>query len=220
MTLPAALQVPVPDFAAARRAMVESQLRPQGVTDLAVLAAMGTVPREAFVPDSVRPLAYVDRSVSIGSGRFLAAPGVHGQLLTQMAPQPEERALVVGAGTGYSAALFKHIGCKVTALESDPQLAARARDLGIEVAQGPLAAGVSGTAPYDLILIDGAVEFIPDPLVDQLAPGGRLGAALLDRGVTRLIVGRKVAGAFGYISVNDSGVAALPGFSRPREFTF
>lgn len=220
MTMQAPVQVPVPDFAAARRAMVESQLRPQGVTDQAVLAAMDEVPREAFVPDGARAIAYADRSVAIGNGRFLAAPGVHGQLLTQIAPKPGERALVVGAGSGYSAALLKQIGCQVTALECDPELAARARKLGVEVVEGPLATGFDGGAPYDIILIDGAVEFIPDALVGQLAQGGRLGAALAERAVTRLIVGRKVAGAFGFLSINDSGVAALPGFSRPREFTF
>jgi protein-L-isoaspartate(D-aspartate) O-methyltransferase len=214
------IQVQIPDFAAARRVMVESQLRPQGVTDRAVVAAMGSVPREEFVPDHVRPLAYIDRGVSIGSGRFLPAPTVLGQLLTQMAPQKGERALVVGAGTGYSAAILKHIGCDVVALESDPALAARARELGLDVLEGPLAEGYKQGAPYQQILIDGAVEFIPDAISAQLADGGRLGGALLDRGISRLIVGRKAAGAFGHLSIGDSGVAALPGFSRPREFTF
>jgi protein-L-isoaspartate(D-aspartate) O-methyltransferase len=214
------IQVPIPDFAAARQAMVESQLRPQGVTDHAVIAAMGSVAREDFVLEEVRPLAYIDRGVAIGSGRFLPAPTVLGQLLTQMAPQSGERALVVGAGTGYSAAILKHIGCDVVALESDAALAARAKALGIDVVEGPLEAGFERGAPYQQILIDGAVEFIPDAIVAQLADGGRLGAALIDRGITRLIVGRKAGGAFGHLSVGDSGVAALPGFSRPRGFTF
>jgi protein-L-isoaspartate(D-aspartate) O-methyltransferase len=214
------VQLPIPDFAAARRAMVESQLRPQGVTDHAVIAAMGSVAREDFVLDEVRPLAYIDRGVAIGPGRFLPAPTVLGQLLTQMAPQRGERALVVGAGTGYSAAILKHIGCDVVALESDPALAARARARGLDVVEGPLEAGFEPRAPYQQILIDGAVEFIPEAIVAQLADGGRLGAALIDRGITRLIVGRKAGGAFGHLSIGDSGVAALPGFSRPREFTF
>ena len=109
------VQSPIPDYAAARSAMVDSQLRPQGVTDRAVLAAMGSVAREDFVPSEVRPLAYVDRSLSLGGGRFLPPPAFLGQLLTQMAPAPGERALVVGAGTGYSAAVLAHIGCEVTA---------------------------------------------------------------------------------------------------------
>ena len=214
------VQVPIPDFAAARRAMVENQLRPVGVSDPLVLDAMGSVAREQFVPEESRPLAYADRSIAIGQGRHLSAPAVIGQLLTQLAPKPGETALVVGAGTGYAAAVLAAIGCEVAALESSTGLAARARELGITVAEGPLEAGHKAGAPYDLILIDGAVEFIPDAIVKQLADGGRLGAALAEDGITRLIVGQKVAGAFGYLSIADAGVAPLPGFTRPRGFRF
>jgi protein-L-isoaspartate(D-aspartate) O-methyltransferase len=214
------VQLPIPDFAAARRSMIDSQLRPEGVTDAAVLEAMNAVPREQFVPEEVRPLAYADRSLAIGDGRFLAAPAVLAKLLTQMAPQKGQRALVVGAGTGYSAAVLSAIGCDAIALETSAELAARVRELGIEVVEGKLQAGHEARAPYDLILIDGAVEYLPEAIIDQLADGGRLGTALVDRGVTRLIVGQKVAGAFGYLSIADAGVAPLPGFSRPRAFTF
>lgn len=200
--------------------MVENQLRPVGVSDPLVLEAMGSVAREQFVSENNRPLAYVDRSLPIGEGRYLAAPAVLGQLLTQMAPKPDERALVVGAGTGYAAAVLAAIGCEVTALESSAGLASRARELGITMAAGPLEAGHKAGAPYDLILIDGAVEFIPDAIVMQLANGGRLGTALAEGGITRLIVGQKVAGAFGFLSVADAGVAPLPGFSKPRGFKF
>ena len=200
--------------------MIDSQLRPVGVTDQAVLEAMGSVPREQFVPDEARPLAYTDRSVGLGGGRFLAAPSVTGQLLSQMAPAKGDRALVIGGGTGYAATLLAHIGCEVTAVESAPDLAARARQLGITVVEGPLEAGHKAGAPYQLILIDGAVEYVPEPIIKQLADGGRLGTALLERNISRLIVGQKVAGAFGYLSVSDAGVAALPGFSRPRPFKF
>jgi protein-L-isoaspartate(D-aspartate) O-methyltransferase len=211
---------PIPDFAAAREAMVESQLRPMGATDPAVLEAMGTVPREKFLPSHTRPLAYVDRAVAIGEGRFLVAPAVLGQLLTQMTPHRGQRALVVGAGTGYSAAVLTQMGLSVTALESNPELAAVAAELGINVVQGPLEAGYADGAPYDQILFDGSVEYIPDAIIDQLADGGILGVALLDRRVTRLTIGRKVGGAFGSVSVGDAGVPVLPGFSRPKEFTF
>lgn len=214
------VQLPIPDFAAARRAMVDNQLRPVGVTDPLVLQAMGSVPREQFVPEDNRPLAYVDRSVPIGGGRFLAAPAVLGKLLTQMAPKKGERALVIGAGTGYTAAVLYAIGCDVVALESSAQLAARAGELGIHTIEGRLEAGHKAGAPYDLILIDGAVEYIPEPIIKQLADGGRLGTALIERGISRLIVGQKVAGAFGYLSIADAGVAALPGFTKPRGFKF
>ena len=214
------VQLPIPEFAAARRTMIENQLRPVGVSDPAVLQAMGLVAREQFVPEDSRPLAYADRSVPIGDGRSLAAPAVLGQLLTQMAPVEGERALVVGAGTGYTAAVLAAIGCQVTALESSSGLATHARELGISAVEGPLEKGHMAGAPYDLILIDGAVEYIPDAIVEQLADGGRLGGALAQRGITRLIVGQKVAGAFGYLSVSDADVAALPGFTRPQGFRF
>ena len=214
------IQSPIPDFASAREAMVECQLRPQGVTDPAVLSAMGRIARENFLPSHTWPLAYVDRAVSIGEGRFLPAPAVLGQLLTQMKPEVGHRALVVGAGTGYSATVLGAMGLEVTAVESSPGLAAAARDLKVKVIEEALEDGFEPSAPYDQILIDGAVESIPDAIIAQLADGGRLGTALIDRGITRLVVGRKVAGAFGTLSIGDAGVPALPGFSRPKAFTF
>ena len=214
------VQVSIPDFAAARRTMLESQLRPEGVTDVAVLGAMDRVERERFVPEQSRPLAYADRTLALGGGRFLLAPAVLGKLLTEMAPAAAERALVIGAASGYSAAVLAAMGCEVVALESSAELAGQARALGVTVVDGALDGGHQAAAPYDLILIDGAVEYLPDAIIQQLNDGGRLGTALVDQGVTRLIVGLKIAGAFGYLSIADAGVAALPGFARPRPFTF
>ena len=214
------VQLPIPDFAAARRTMIDNQLRPVGVTDPVVLAAMGSVERERFVPEGARPMAYGDRSVPLGGGRFLVPPAVLGQLLTAMAPAAGERALVVGAGTGFSAAVLAAIGCEVIALECAPGLAASAGGPGVRVVEGPLEAGHKAAAPYDLILIDGAVEQIPEAIVGQLADGGRLGGALAENGIARLVVGRKVAGAFGHGSIGDSALAVLPGFSSPSGFRF
>jgi len=214
------VQAPIPDFAAARAAMVENQLRPQGVTDPLVLGAMGKIERENFLPPHTRALAYVDRAVLMGEGRYLPAPAVLGSLLTQMMVVRGQRALVIGAGTGYSSAVLQAMGLVVTTLETSSELATAARQNGLEVVEGPLEAGWKKDAPYDQVLIDGAVEFISDPIVDQLANGGRLGVALVDRGITRLIVGRKAGGAFGYLSLSDAGVPALQGFSLPKAFTF
>jgi protein-L-isoaspartate(D-aspartate) O-methyltransferase len=211
---------PIPDFAAARLAMVESQLRPQGVTDPRVLSAMRTVAREDFVPAEARAMAYADRAVPLGEGRSLAAPSVLGQLLTEMMPEPGMRALVVGAATGYSAAVLAAIGLDVVALESSATLAATARKNGVEAVEGPLEAGHKPRAPYDLILLDGAVEHIPDAIISQLADGGRLGAGLVERGIPRLIVGRKAGAGFGHLAIGDAGVPPLPGFNRPRAFAF
>jgi protein-L-isoaspartate(D-aspartate) O-methyltransferase len=190
------------------------------VTDRGVLLAMGDVPRENFVPAGARAMAYADRAVPLGAGRFLNAPATLGQLLTQMMPLRGQRALVVGAGTGYSAAVLAAVGLDVVALESSAELAGQAREVGLQVVEGPLEAGHRKGAPYDQILIDGAVEVIPDALIDQLADGGRLGAALIDRGISRLVVGRKAGGGFGYLSIADAGAPRLPGFTRPMAFTF
>jgi protein-L-isoaspartate(D-aspartate) O-methyltransferase len=210
------------DFAAARRAMVESQLRPEGVVDVVVVNALAKLPRENFVPASARAFAYGDRPVALGNGRALSPPAVVGRLLSELEPRPGERALVVGAGSGYSAAVLDKLGLIVTALESDPTLASMARTTAptLDVVEGDLAAGHRAGAPYDLILIDGAVEHVPEAITSQLVEGGRIGTVLSDRGVTRLAVGRSVGGRVGLRTIADAEVAPLPGFERPRAFTF
>lgn len=213
-------EVSMQDFRLARRVMVDNQLRPQGVTDRGVLAAMAKVARERFVPEAVRPLAYVDRPLEIGQGRSMMPPAALGRLLTEAAPQPGQRALVIGAGTGYSAAVLKEIGLEVVAVESDEALASTARANGIDTTGGELAKGAAKAGPFDLILLDGAVEEIPEALGKQLAPGGLLVGAIADRGVTRLFVGSCANGAIGWRSIADSDVEPLPGFERPRAFTF
>ena len=153
---------------------------------------------------------------------LLGAPAVLA-ISSPIGAQPFERALVV-AWHRNSAAVLAAMVCEVTALECSPELAARARELGLRIAEGPLAAGHKPGAPYHLILIDGAVEHVPEAIVKQLADGGRLGAALsqggLHGGVARLIIGQKVSGAFGHLSIGDAGVASLPGFARPATFQF
>jgi protein-L-isoaspartate(D-aspartate) O-methyltransferase len=130
------------------------------------------------------------------------------------------KALVIGCGTGYSAALLAAMGLQVTGVESSARLARRAAELGIPVVEGPLEEGWKKGAPFDLILIDGAVEHIPDAIVAQLAEGGRLGAALVDRSITRLVIGHRAGKGFGLRSIADYGAAALPGFAKPTSFSF
>ena len=214
------IQAPVPDYAAARASMVDTQLRPEGVNYPPVVEAMAKVKREDFVAEEARPVAYVDRTVPMGDGRYLSGPVVTGKLLTALTPLPGERALVVGCGTGYSAAILKLLGLDVLGLESSPNLAVRARQLGIDVVEGPLEEGWKSKAPYHLILIDGAVEFIPETIISQLTDHGRLGTALIDRGICRLAIGRRAGNGFGLQTMADSGAAALPGFKKPRAFTF
>jgi protein-L-isoaspartate(D-aspartate) O-methyltransferase len=214
------IHAPVPDYAAARASMVDTQLRPEGVNYPPLVEAMARVKREDFVAQEARAVAYVDRTVPMGDGRYLSGPVVTGKLLTALTPLAGERALVVGCGTGYSAAVLKLLGLDVLGLESSTKLAARARELGIDVVEGPLEEGWKSAAPYHLVLIDGAVEFIPEAIISQLTDHGRLGTALIDRGICRLAVGRRAGNGFGVQTMADSGAAALPGFKKPRTFTF
>jgi protein-L-isoaspartate(D-aspartate) O-methyltransferase len=207
-----------------RRAMIASQLRTTGTNDPAVLAAMGEVPRERFVPKERIALAYADALVPLTPGRDLNNPMALGRLLTEASPRKGERAMVIGAATGYAAAVLARMVGPVVAVEEDPELAAAARAAlaGSEVTlvEGPLTQGHGAMAPYDLILIDGAVEYVPEALVRQLADGGRLASALLDEGVTRLAIGRKAGDGFGMAAFADAAAAVLPAFVRPRAFTF
>jgi protein-L-isoaspartate(D-aspartate) O-methyltransferase len=200
--------------------MVDTQLRPQGVSFPPVVEAMATVPREQFVAEEAGPLAYIDRNVPMGDGRLMSPAAVVGQLLSEMLPLPGERALLVGCGTGYSAAVLQAMGLEVTGLESSSELARRARGHGIDVVKGPLEDGWERSAPYDLILIDGAIEYIPEAIIAQLTDHGRLGAALVDQGVCRLAIGRRAGKGFGVHTIADAAAAALPGFAKPRTFTF
>lgn len=212
------------NFEHMRRAMVASQLRTTGTNDPRVLAAMGEVPRERFVPASRASLAYADALVPLKPGRDFNSPMALGRLLTEAAPRPGERVLVVAAATGYAAAVAARLAGSVVAVEEDPELAAEARTnlagSGVELVEGPLAKGCPDKAPYDLILIDGAVEDVPDALVAQLADGGRLACALLENGVTRLAIGRRAGEGFGMAAFADAAAAILPGFAKPRTFKF
>ncbi len=211
-------------FEPMRRAMVASQLRTTGVNDPRVVAAMGEVERERFVPAERGALAYADAIVPLVNGRALNPPMALGQMLTAAELRGDERALVIGAGSGYAAAVVARLTGSVTALEEDGTLAAMAREAlagtGVTLVEGPLASGWAAAAPYDFILIDGAVEYVPQPIIEQAADGGQIALAMLDRGVTRLGIGRVVSGAFGLSTISDAAVAILPGFERPREFVF
>lgn len=210
------------DFGLARRAMVDNQLRPEGVTDRSVLAAMSNVERERFVPAEARALAYFDRSLKVAPGRSMMPPAALGKLLNALAPKAGQRALIVGSGTGYSAALLRSMGLDVVALESDASLAAAAaaNGAGVETTVGDLHKGWTRSEPYDLILIDGAVEEVPGTFAKQLREGGLLAGAIVDNGISRLVVGRASGGTLGLRTIADAEVEQLPGFERPRAFTF
>lgn len=207
-----------------RRAMVASQLRTTGVNDPRVLAAMSAVPRERFVPADREPLAYADALVPLGNGRDLNSPMSLGRLLTEAHPGEDDRALLIGAATGYSAAVLERLVASVVAVEEDETLFASAKaslsGSEVELVKGPLAKGHKAGAPYDLIVIDGAVEFVPQDIISQLSEDGRLVAAMLENGVSRISIGRRGGEGFGMAAVSDVASAILPGFLKPRGFIF
>ncbi len=217
-------------FQAMRDSMIDSQLRPSGVNDRDVIRAMASVPREEFVPETRASVAYGDRSVPLGNGRFLAPPVALGRLLTVAEIERSDKVLIIGAGTGYSAAVMALISGPVTALESDGDLlaAARPRMAGgafssasaIQLVAGDLAVGHEADAPYDLILIDGAVEEVPDEIAAQLAEGGRLVCGLAVDGLTRLAIARKRGGVVRPVPFEDNEMPVLPGFARAKAFRF
>ena len=211
------------NFESLRKAMVASQLRTTGVNDPRVIAAMGAVPRERFVPPAQAAFAYLDEALPLGPGRAMPAPMVLGRLLTEARVRPADHVLVIGAGGGYAAAVLAELARDVIALEEDEALAAIARaplPASVTRAAGPLAEGWAAGAPYDLILFDGAIEAVPPAIVAQLADGGRLAAPIVDRGVVRLAIGRKAGEGFGLTSIVDAAAPALPGFARPAGFSF
>lgn len=207
-----------------RAAMIDSQLRTSDVIDPAVIAAMGAVAREAHVPAALSSVAYMDRAIDLGSGRMLNAPLVTGRLLVAADIRAGVRVLLIGAGTGYTAALLAKLGAEVHAVEEQADLlaAARAATTGttIDWIDGPLAEGAPKAAPFDRIVIDGAIETLPDAVAAQLAEGGRLVAAWREGSVTRLVQGVKTGGTIAIRAFADMDVASLPGFDAPKGFQF
>jgi protein-L-isoaspartate(D-aspartate) O-methyltransferase len=216
------------DYAAARQHMIDSQIKTNKVTDPGVIEALAALPREAFVAEAQRKLAYIDRPVAIGAGRRMTEPMVLARLLQTAHLKGSETALVVGAGTGYSAAILSRLVKKVVALESAPELAERARAIlaqfgigNVSVVAGDLAAGRPADGPYDFILVDGAAETVPDALTAQLADRGRLAVVIKDQGVVgRGTLCTRADGVVSQRAIFDADAEVLPGFTRPQRFVF
>lgn len=216
------------DYALARQNMVESQVRTNRVTNERLIAAMSELPRELFVPESQRGIAYVDEDIPIGGGRYLMEPMVLARLLQAAEAGPHDLALEIGCGTGYGAAVIGRLCGAAIALESDANLAARAvtllGELGIDnvaVVDGPLVGGYPKQAPYDVILFSGAVAEVPQAIMDQLADGGRL-LAVVDRGrgmgQATLFIRR--SGTVSSRVLFDAATPLLPGFEKQEGFVF
>jgi len=215
----------ITSFEAMRHAMVQSQLRTNAVSDPRVVTAMSRVAREKFVPEAARSLAYRDTAVAIGNGRFLNVPIATGKLLTEAYLLPGDKVLLIGAAGGYTAAVLAELVASVVAVESDADLAAHARTAlqglsKVQLVEGPLEKGYAKGAPYDVLIVDGAIEAMSETLASQIAPGGRIVSGLNERGVSRLASGRSIKGSFGLRAFADIDCVALPGFARPRGFAF
>ena len=214
-------------FDAARMHMIESQIRPNKVTDERLLEALGWIPRELFVPEPLRPVAYIDEDLAIGRGRYLMEPMVAARLIQAAAVQSTDMALVVGAGTGYEAAVISRLARAVVALEEDEDLARLARAALIEesiasvsVVEGPLGLGYRQRAPYDVILFGGAVAELPSEVVGQLAEGGRLLAVLKPEGtaIGRAILATRTGSAVARRVIFDAAISFLPGLEPKPAF--
>jgi protein-L-isoaspartate(D-aspartate) O-methyltransferase len=212
----------------ARKRMVDSQIRPNKVSDPRILDAMRHLPRERFLPASLATLAYADQHVKLGAGRVLMQPMVLAKLLQAAAPLMGEKVLVVGAGTGYSAALLAILGCEVTALEQEATLLDCAKTAlaavapSVALVSGPLPVGWAANAPYDLILIDGAVPAVPPTIAGQLKrDAGRLVTIINEGDHTGHAVQAELTPAG--VSVHalfDCSYPVLPGFAAAPVFEF
>ncbi len=190
------------DFATARRAMIDSQLRVSGVNEDFVIAAMNRVAREDFVPAAARGHAYMDRAIPLEHGRALAPPLFHGRMLGEAAPTIADKALLISCGSGYLAALVQPlVGSLVVVDAAD-------------------AATKQKPAGYTLLLIDGAIEELPAVLAAQLAEGGRIVTGLVTRGVTRLATGSKLGGVLSLLPLAEMGIPVLREFAAPKRWSF
>lgn len=221
------------DFVELRRGMVDGQVRTNDVTDHRIVGAMLDIPRETFVPPALKSLAYIDEDLLIrpaqgtAPARYLMEPMVLARLVQLADVDEKDHVLDVGAGTGYGAAVLSRLAQQVVALEEDPELAAAANkalsELGVgnvAVMQGPLAAGWPAEADYDLILIEGAVEVIPDRLFAQLKEGGRLVAVVGRGGAGRASIFTKIAGQPSERVAFNAAIPPLPGFKAAPRFVF
>lgn len=218
------------DFAAARQTMVDSQIRPNGVTDLRIISAFLDVPRETFAPQKLAELAYLDRDIPLAAKRaehprFLVSPMVTAKLIEAADIAEGDRVLVVGCASGYAAAIIARLARAVIALEEDADLARAARERlqsapNIEVVVGPLTEGWPPESPYDLIYLDGAVELIPQSLAGQLQEGGRIVGVLQAGPVGKGTIWPAAPGRLSPLPVFDAPAPLLPGFAKPAQFAF
>lgn len=204
--------------------MVKTQLQTVGLFTPELIDAFERTPREPHIPESLAGLAYADAALEVAPGRYLLEPMALALLLENARLTSTDNVLVIGAATGYSAAVCAATGARVTALEDDPALLpilhAAADAAGYAVAEGPLPDGWAASAPYSLILFEGAIEQIPGAVAAQLAPQGRVAAVMREAGVGHAKAGPLVGGRIATPAFLEVAARPLPGFARPRAFAF
>jgi len=215
------------DYAARRRAMVDGQVRPSDVTEYPIIEAMLTIPREVFVPDTQRDLAYMSEDIDLGGGRVVLAPRVLAKMLEALDIRADHLVLDIGASYGYSAAVTARLAEAVVAVEEDASMAAEAQTLlseqeadNVAVVEAPLTEGAPQHGPYDIILMQGGVEQVPDAILDQLKDGGRIIAIFMEGALGRARLGIKSGGRVTWRYAFDATAPLLPGFNVAREFEF
>lgn len=215
----------MPVFAARRTHMVDNQIRPSDVTKYPIIAAMLEVPRERFVPDALREAAYAGENLVLAPGRVLLDPRTLAKMLDALDIQPGELVLDLGVGFGYSAAVIARLAEAVIAVEADEEMAAEAEAVLVEtgadnavVVTGPLADGAAKHGPYDVIVLEGAVETVPEALAAQLKEGGRIAALFMEGALGVCRIGLKHDGRIVWRFGFNAAAPVLPGFAAKREF--
>lgn len=209
------------DFATRRVMMVDTQVRPQDVTKFPIIAAMLSVPRESFVPEAAREAAYVGNNITIGPRRVVLEARSLAKLLDALDLVPGDKVLDLGAGLGYSSAVLAEMGADVVAVEEDAAMAAGAtmKLAGIaKVVTGPLAQGSASDGPFDIILVQGAVEAFPSALEAQVKEGGRIGVIFMEGALGIARIGHKLAGKISWRYCFNATAPVLPGFEARRGF--
>lgn len=215
------------DYAAAREVMVDRQVRPSDVTRYPIIAAMLEVPRETFLPESLRPIAYLGEHVPIAPCRVLLDPRVFAKLLDALSVEPDDLVLDVGCGYGYSTAVLARMAEAVVALESDADMAAEAERLLAAQAvdnavlhTGPLPEGVAEHGPFDAMIVEGGIEALPAALEAQLKPGGRVAAIFVDGAGGRARLGIRTGDGVAWRRIFDATAPVMPGFEAAKAFEF
>jgi protein-L-isoaspartate(D-aspartate) O-methyltransferase len=214
------------DYAARRTMMVDTQVRPSDVTKFPIIDAMLSVPREAFVPDRLREAAYLGENLDLGEGRVMLDPRTLAKMLDSLDIEGDDLVLDIGAAHGYSSAVVARMAEAVVGVEADAALVEEAQRTLLEhgadnviMQQGDLATGAPDHGPYDVILLQGAVEHLPEAITDQLKEGGRMACLFLEGALGVVRIGYKIDGRLNWRYAFNAGAPVLPGFERHAAFT-